>query len=265
MKRKGCVAVRVTSGPQAKRSGARGRQRTCTNPFVAFRPSGPPVHHVHPRKRPSHAYNPPVRLRIAIVAVLLACACRVAADPSSPPVPTSAPLSDLARRIVDAANERTTHTVRYDGAYVRIPYPGGDVPADQGVCTDVLVRAFRSVGFDLQKLVHEDMRRAFSKYPRTWGAAAPDPNIDHRRVPNLMTFFARNGAVLPKSTDAADYTPADIVAWRLPNGLTHIGILVERGAHGRPLAVHNIGAGPQKEDVLFEWEIIGHYRWPKEG
>ncbi len=171
---------------------------------------------------------------------------------------------ERAARLIAAAKERITHKVRYDGAYVVIPYPGGDVPADQGVCTDEIIRIYRAAGIDLQKLVHEDMRRNFAAYPRSWGATSPDPNIDHRRVPNLMTFFKRRSAARPITAKATDYRPGDIVAWRLDNGLTHIGMLVDVfGADGkRPMAVHNIGAGPQMEDVLFAWTIIGHYRYP---
>lgn len=167
---------------------------------------------------------------------------------------------DPLRAVVDAALAQTKQHVRYDGSYKRIPYPGGDVPADTGVCTDVIVRAYRKAGVDLQKLVHEDMLKDFSAYPKKWGRREPDANIDQRRVPNLMTFFARRGAALPVTKKAADYSPGDVVAWDLGGGVTHIGLLVD-GKAGKPFVVHNIGRGPQLEDVLFDWAIIGHYRY----
>ena len=167
--------------------------------------------------------------------------------------------------LVAAALDRTRHTVRYDGSYHAIAYPGGDVPAGIGVCTDVVVRAYRVLGTDLQQLVHEDMSAHFAAYPsrRIWGLTAPDPNIDHRRVPNLQTYFSRHGQVLPVTTDAADYAPGDLVTWMLPGNLPHIGIVTDRRAprSGRPLIVHNIGAGPQLEEMLFDYPITGHYRF----
>jgi uncharacterized protein YijF (DUF1287 family) len=172
-------------------------------------------------------------------------------------------------RLVAAAIERTHHTVRYDPAYVRIPYPGGDVPASTGVCTDEVIRAYRAVGIDLQKEVHEDMASHLSAYPRKWNRSASgansatDPNIDHRRVPNLMVFFTRHGQSLPLSADANDYRPGDLVTWNLGRAVTHIGIVVSAKSpqSGRYLIVHNIGQGPQMADVLFNWKIIGHYRY----
>jgi uncharacterized protein YijF (DUF1287 family) len=162
-----------------------------------------------------------------------------------------------------AAIERTQHVVRYDPAYVRLPYPGGDVPADTGVCTDEVIRAYRAVGIDLQKEVHEDMAANFSAYPRKWGRREPDPNIDHRRVPNLMVFFSRKGEVLPITDRAEDYSPGDLVTWDLGRGLTHIGMVVDKKTvfSRRYMIVHNIGAGPKLEDVLFDWKITGHYRY----
>ncbi len=168
-------------------------------------------------------------------------------------------------RLVAAAIEQTHHAVRYDPAYVKIPYPGGDVPADTGVCADVVIRAYRAVGVDLQKEVHEDMKANFSAYPRKWKwlAFRPDSNIDHRRVPNLMAFFARKGSALAITKRAEDYLPGDLVAWNLGGDVTHIGIVADRklGATGRYMLVHNIGEGPKLEDVLFDWIIIGHYRY----
>jgi len=167
-------------------------------------------------------------------------------------------------KLVLAAIERTNHVVRYDPAYVRIPYPGGDVPASTGVCTDEIIRAYRAVGVDLQKEVHEDMVANFPAYPRKWRwvGGQPDRNIDHRRVPNLMVFFQRKGEVLPVTTNPGDYNPGDLVTWDLGGNIPHIGIVVDRrGQGGRFMIVHNIGQGPKMEDVLFNWKITGHYRY----
>jgi uncharacterized protein len=169
------------------------------------------------------------------------------------------------KKLVAAAEERTHHAVRYDPAYVRIPYPGGDVPRDTGVCTDEVIRSYRAVGVDLQKEVHEDMEKSFSAYPRRWRwpTSHPDTNIDHRRVPNLMVFFTRKGETLPITEQAKDYLPGDLVTWDLGGGVPHIGIVVdEKSAPGdRHLIVHNVGQGPKREDVLFQWKITGHYRY----
>ena len=170
---------------------------------------------------------------------------------------------EFLRRLVAAAIERTHHHVRYEPAYVRIPYPGGDVPADTGVCTDEIIRAYRAVGVDLQKEVHEDMLRNFAAYPnqRRWKLAHPDSNIDHRRVPNLMVFFQRKGETLPITNRAEDYKPGDLVTWDLGGGVPHIGIVVDQKSGGRFMVVHNIGEGPKLEDVLLNWKITGHYRY----
>ncbi len=170
---------------------------------------------------------------------------------------------EQAQAVVVAARAQVGKTLLYDPAYVRLRYPGGDVPLERGVCTDVVIRAFRALGADLQRLVHDDMKSAFRAYPQQWGLARPDPNIDHRRVPNLMTFFRRRGKELPHGSDPAIYEPGDVVAWRLPNGLLHIGIVADARTSdaARPLVVHNIGAGVQLEDVLFTYEIIGHFRY----
>jgi len=169
------------------------------------------------------------------------------------------------QKLVAAAVERTHHIVRYDSAYVRIPYPNGDVPPETGVCTDEVIRAYRAVGVDLQKEVHEDMLVNFAAYPnqRRWLLAHTDTNIDHRRVPNLMTFFARKGEGLPPSIRSEDYAPGDLVTWDLGGNVPHIGMVVDRksAGTGRYLVVHNIGRGPQMEDVLFNWKITGHYRY----
>lgn len=179
------------------------------------------------------------------------------------PVFAQAPHAGFATRLVDAAMERLSHDVTYDGSYRRISYPGGDVPDHIGVCTDLVVRAYRAVGIDLQQAVHEDMKSNFASYPQIWGHSGPDSNIDHRRVPNLQVFFARRGVALPKSANAEDYRPGDLVTWMLPGNLPHIGVVVARRSSDkrRPLVVHNIGAGPDLEDVLFEFPITGHYRY----
>ena len=167
--------------------------------------------------------------------------------------------------LVTAAKERLKHFVIYDGSYQRIAYPGGDVDPGKGVCTDVLIRSYRSLGMDLQQLVHEDMRAYFDLYPNHWGLNKPDTNIDHRRVPNLEVFFSRHGQVLPISDQAEDYQPGDIVSWRLTGTqLPHIGIVSdEKAASGNYKIVHNIGLGPQLDDMLFKHRITGHFRYPK--
>jgi uncharacterized protein len=164
-------------------------------------------------------------------------------------------------RIIQSAYAQVGVTLLYDPSYVPMPFPGGDVPVERGVCTDVIIRAYRSIGVDLQLLVNQDMRKAFTAYPRKWGLSRPDPNIDHRRAENLAVFFARHGQTLPVSQEAADYRPADLVTWRLPDGHPHIGLVSDRSANGRPLLVHNIGAGAKVEDILFAFTITGHYRY----
>src|SRR5262250_3921105 len=163
--------------------------------------------------------------------------------------------SAFIQRVVAAAIERAQHIVRYEPAYVRIPYPNGDVPADTGVCTDEIIRIYRAVGVDLQKEVHDDMQANFAGYPNQsrWGLSHADANIDHRRVPNLMVFFGRKGERLPPTTNRDDYLPGDLVTWDLGGNVPHIGMVVDRKAPktGRYLIVHNIGAGPNMEDVLF--------------
>lgn len=165
--------------------------------------------------------------------------------------------------LLSAALAQTEQRVTYDGSYRRIAYPGGDVPAHIGVCTDVIIRAYRAVGVDLQQRVHEDMRSAFHHYPKLWGLTKPDPNIDHRRVPNLQTYLRRQGATLPTSADPSMYRPGDLVTWMLPGNLPHIGIVTDRRSSDgkRPLIVHNIGQGPKLEDMLFAYSITGHYRF----
>lgn len=168
---------------------------------------------------------------------------------------------DFLKRLSAAAVERTQHTVRYDPGYVAMSYPGGDVPPDAGVCSDEVIRSYRALGIDLQKEVHEDMKKHLTAYPE--GSRTLDRNIDHRRVANLMVFFKRNGESLPVTHRAGDYAPGDLVTWDLGNGLNHIGIVVDQKstANGRYMMVHNIGQGPKMEDVLFSWKITGHYRY----
>jgi uncharacterized protein len=167
--------------------------------------------------------------------------------------------------LVAAAVERTKHQVTYVSAYVHLDYPGGDVPPDTGVCSDEVIRSYRAVDVDLQKEVHEDMVKNWSAYPAKdkWGQTHPDTNIDHRRVPNLMVFFSRKGTQLPVTRRADDYSPGDLVTWDLAGNVPHLGIVVSAKSADnlRHLIVHNIGAGPKMEDVLFAWKITGHYRY----
>jgi uncharacterized protein YijF (DUF1287 family) len=162
-----------------------------------------------------------------------------------------------------SALKLTEQEVTYDPSYFLIDYPNGDIPSDKGVCTDVIIRAFRLIGIDLQKDVHEDMKANFDKYPKNWELNNPDKNIDHRRVLNLMTLFERKGTVKPITINPDDYLPGDIVCWNLVGGVTHIGIVVHLKSvdNQRYLIVHNIGAGQVLEDCLFDFEIIGHYRY----
>lgn len=201
----------------------------------------------------------PTAMRALLVALV------VAAQPVSaePPAGTPArPAARMSSRIVEAAHSQVGITLVYDPSYVSIGYPGGDVPPERGVCADVVIRALRGVGLDLQEAVHEDMRAHFRAYPQNWGLARPDRNIDHRRVPNLETWFRRAGHALPATADPADYRPGDIVSWRLPGDLAHIGVVSARRVPGsdRHLVVHNIGAGARVEDVLFAWTPVGHFR-----
>ena len=162
-----------------------------------------------------------------------------------------------------AASAQIGITVVYDPAYASLKYPGGDVPMERGVCCDVVIRALRKHGIDLQKLVHEDMKSNFAAYPKNWGLRTTDTNIDHRRVPNLMKFFSRKGKSLPVSDNDADYQPGDLVTWMLPGNLPHIGVIAVEKIAGteRRAVIHNIGRGAQREDALHAFEITGHYRW----
>jgi uncharacterized protein len=166
------------------------------------------------------------------------------------------------QQLVSAARQQVGVTLGYDPVYRRLDYPGGDVPLATGVCTDVLIRALRAQGLDLQQAVHEDMRAHFSAYPQSWGLKRPDRNIDHRRVPNLMTWLRRQGLARPSSAAASAYLAGDVVTWDLGNGLSHIGIVSDhRTAQGVPLILHNIGRGTREEDILFAFKVTGHYRF----
>jgi uncharacterized protein len=186
----------------------------------------------------------------AILVASLGLAWQVFAQPALP-------------KMIEGAKRQVGVTRSYDPNYRRIGYPNGDVPRQTGVCTDVVIRAYRHAGVDLQVLVHEDMKSAFSAYPKNWGLRRPDTNIDHRRVPNLATFFRRKGTALAVTRKGADYRPGDIVTWRLSSGVPHIGVISDVPVRGtdRHLVVHNIGSGAQIEDVLFSYALTGHYRY----
>lgn len=193
------------------------------------------------------------------------------AIPPEPPF-IAEPIEEIPReytffeKLAQAALERTTHDVTYDGRYQKIAYPMGDVPDSIGVCTDVVIRSYRQLGIDLQQLLHEDIRKHFKKYPnqQRWGLTRPDTNIDHRRVPNLRVFFTRFGSSLAVTEQAEDYLPGDLVTWKLNGKMVHIGIVAEEVSYTnalRHLIIHNIGRGPELGDILFDYEITGHYRY----
>lgn len=173
--------------------------------------------------------------------------------------------NNFSKKLSEAARMVTKDSVEYDPHYFSIAYPNGDVPADKGVCTDVVIRAYRKVGIDLQKEVHQDMKANFDLYPKNWGLKSTDKNIDHRRVPNLMKYFSRFGTVKKISANPDDYQPGDIVAWNLGGAITHIGIVANKKSPDgkRYMIVHNIGAGQVMEDVLFSYPVIGHYSFQK--
>ena len=212
-----------------------------------------------------------VCLAACLILVSAALSCRQQYQKRAVPIATPSPVvqslppnsSPQLKQFVEAAVEQSKLTTGYDPSYVKLDYPNGDVPSDTGVCSDVVVRAFRKVGIDLQKEIHEDMMRAWSNYPRKWDARGTDSNIDHRRVLNLTTYFTRQGKSLPITNERADYLPGDLVAWELSDGVEHIGILTnlwsETDKHY--LVVHNIGSGARIEDVLLAWKITGHYRY----
>jgi len=193
--------------------------------------------------------------RIVFIACLVSLSAVVFGQPAE---------REFGEKLSNAALGLTQQEVVYDPSYYSIDYPGGDVPAGRGVCTDVVIRAYRAFDIDLQKEVHEDMQAHFSLYPQLWGLNRPDTNIDHRRVPNLMKYFERFGSVKEISHEAEDYIPGDVVCWNLGGAVTHIGIVVKRkSADGeRNLVVHNIGGGQVVADCLFEYRIIGHYFYP---
>jgi uncharacterized protein YijF (DUF1287 family) len=195
-----------------------------------------------------------MKLRIALIASAFTIASAIA----SPPNTTTTTLAAAARAQIGV-------TTKYDPAYRKLDYPNGDVPLDTGVCSDVVVRALRTAAkLDLQKLVHEDMAANFAAYPKKWNLTKPDPNIDHRRVWNLMCYFKRQNYDQPITKKSEDYLAGDIVSWDLNGkGLTHIGIVSDKkSASGAPLILHNIGRGAEESDILFSYEILGHYRLP---
>ena len=185
----------------------------------------------------------------------------------APPVNVTKPLPAASslqlKQLIAGAVAQSEVTTGYDPAYVGLDYPNGDVAPETGVCSDVVVRAFRKAGIDLQKEVHEDMKAAWAEYPKKWGAAGTDSNIDHRRVLNLNTYFTRRKKSLPISMNRGDYLPGDVVAWELSEGVEHIGVMTDRWStpDEHCLIIHNIGSGARIEDVLFNWKIIGHYRY----
>lgn len=170
---------------------------------------------------------------------------------------------DFYEKLSNAAISIINPDVVYTPSYVSIKYPNGDVPAKTGVCTDVVIRAYRKLGIDLQKEVHEDMKTNFSKYPKTWGLKTTDKNIDHRRVPNLEVFFARKGKTLSITKNTSDYKTGDIVTWLLAgDAIPHIGIVTHiKSNNGNPMIVHNVGSGQVLEDCLLSWKIVGHYKY----
>jgi uncharacterized protein len=207
------------------------------------------------RRRESRRVNPGRSLLLLLAALPVAAQTR-------PDHPTAH--EEFLRHLVAAGVERTHHEITYDPGYVAIAYPGGDVPPGSGVCSDEIIRIYRAVGIDLQKQVHEDIVKNFAAYPMSrWKQGHPDRSIDHRRVANLMVFFSRNGEELVITSRAKDYLPGDLVTWDLGNGAIHIGMVVDQKAliTRRYMIVHNVGAGPKMEDVLFDWKIIGHYRY----
>jgi len=193
----------------------------------------------------------------------LAAAARPSVDTVEKPA-----LADIAkpeiRSILESANAQTESVTGYTQKYFTIAYPNGDVPKNTGACTDVVIRSYRAAGIDLQKEVHEDMKANFTKYPQKWGLRRPDSNIDHRRVPNLHAYFTRQGKSLPITNEGLNFRPGDVVAWDLNGkGLTHIGVVSNKWNESkrRYLIIHNIGGGTNLEDRLFDWKIIGHYRY----
>jgi uncharacterized protein YijF (DUF1287 family) len=214
-----------------------------------------------------------ILLILLIPALLFASACQQqiarATKPLKPPeqqtetIQLSAKSPPQLKLTIDGAVEQIGKTTSYDPSYQKIDYPNGDVPFETGVCSDVIVRAFRKGGIDLQKDLHEDMKGNFAAYPTRWGLKSPDANIDHRRVPNLQTYFGRKGKSLATTGGSENFLPGDIVTWDLGSGVDHVGMVVNvwNKPTQRYLIVHNIGSGTMMEDVLFSWKITGHYRY----
>jgi uncharacterized protein YijF (DUF1287 family) len=209
---------------------------------------------------------------VLVLALLSASACQQQIATSKPLKPPEQQIETRAlpanssptlKLIIDGTVDQVGKTTSYDPSYQKLDYPNGDVPLETGVCSDVIVRAFRKGGIDLQKDVHEDMKGNFSAYPTRWGLKGTDANIDHRRVPNLQTYFTRKGKSLATSTSSEDFLPGDVVTWDLGGGVDHVGVVVNVWSKPtqRYLIVHNIGAGTLMEDVLFAWKITGHYRY----
>ena len=172
--------------------------------------------------------------------------------------------STFEEKLSNAAISIIDENVVYTPDYVSLKYPNGDVPTKTGVCSDVVIRAYRKLGIDLQKEVHEDMKANFSKYPTKWGLKKTDTNIDHRRVPNLEVFFERKGKKLEVSNNPNDYKTGEIVTWMINGKLPHIGIIThKKSIDGNPIIVHNVGGGQVLEDCLFSWEIVGHFKYNK--
>jgi uncharacterized protein YijF (DUF1287 family) len=216
--------------------------------------------------------NPTTKVLLAL-AVFLSAACQQqiarAVKPLRPPEQQTetrslpANSSPNLKLVIDGAVDQVGKTTSYDASYQKIDYPNGDVPIETGVCSDVIVRAFRKGGIDLQKDLHEDMKDNFSVYPTRWGLKGTDANIDHRRVPNLQTYFNRKGKSLSTGGSSETFLPGDIVTWDLGGGVDHVGLVVNVWSKPsqRYLIVHNIGAGTRMEDNLFAWKITGHYRY----
>lgn len=207
----------------------------------------------------------PSALTLMVITLLAGCRPQTDSAQTSPPPQAaieSAVPAVVSPPLVAAARAQIGVTTHYDPAYFALGFPGGDPPSDRGVCTDVVIRALRTQGIDLQQRINDDMRGDFAAYPQLWGLSRPDRNIDHRRVPNQMRWFKRQGWEQPRSDRAGDFSPGDIVAWKLNgNGLLHVGIVSDRRLDdGTPLVLHNIARGTQEEDLLFWHTIIGHYR-----
>ncbi|MEO6310676.1 MAG: DUF1287 domain-containing protein [Sphingomicrobium sp.] len=199
-------------------------------------------------------------LLIGLGTSLVATSC--SSGESQPGREAPLPATQRAARLIDAARQQIGVTVRYDGGYTHLPFPGGDVPRSRGACTDVLIRAFRDAfGIDLQALVNEDMNRSFNSYPQIWGLRAPDPNIDHRRVPNLMTWLQRSRARRKVPPDAWTWQPGDIFTALVAGTGTHIGLVSDRRGSRSPMIIHNIGAGAREEDGLLQWPLTGRFRF----